>query len=148
MPRPIRYLLPVAIMALLWWSSEQPPSPRAPDVMRAMAHNAMHVVAFGALAAGWQLAQLRRGAPLEFTCGSFVSLSATVAYGVADEVHQYFVPGRVASVLDLLSDASGGVLAIVLLGAIGDGLPSGFRPVGVWAAVSAACVLAATFLPW
>ncbi len=32
------------------------------------------------------------------------------AYGVVDEIHQYFVPGRHASALDWLADAVGGVL--------------------------------------
>jgi VanZ family protein len=31
----------------------------------------------------------------------------TVAYGVSDELHQSFVPGRVASTYDLLTDAIG-----------------------------------------
>lgn len=32
------------------------------------------------------------------------------AYGVVDEIHQYFVPGRHASALDWLADAVGGML--------------------------------------
>lgn len=37
----------------------------------------------------------------------YVSLLALL-YGVTDEVHQYFVPGRDASVLDLIADLVGG----------------------------------------
>jgi VanZ family protein len=40
----------------------------------------------------------------------------SVAYGIVDEVHQSFVPGRVCSVVDVLSDAFGAALAIALLG--------------------------------
>ena len=33
-----------------------------------------------------------------------------MAFGIADELHQTWVPGRSASVADVLSDASGAVL--------------------------------------
>lgn len=39
----------------------------------------------------------------------YVTLVVAV-YGVMDEVHQYFVPGRYASVLDWAADAAGGLL--------------------------------------
>ena len=32
------------------------------------------------------------------------------AYGIVDEIHQYFVPGRYASALDWLADVAGGFL--------------------------------------
>jgi VanZ family protein len=36
-----------------------------------------------------------------------------VAWGVFDEAHQSFVPGRTADILDLLADATGAALAAV-----------------------------------
>ncbi len=58
--------------------------------------------------------------------GRGVSLAAAVgaaaiayAYGVTDETHQFFVPGRDASLHDLRSDLAGsmlGALAIYILG--------------------------------
>ncbi len=41
------------------------------------------------------------------------SLLVTLAYALTDEVHQSFVPGREFSVLDLLWDGMGAVLALV-----------------------------------
>ena len=38
-----------------------------------------------------------------------VALLIAIGYGVTDEVHQMFVPGRSADVYDLLSDATGAV---------------------------------------
>jgi len=35
---------------------------------------------------------------------------AVMLYGVSDEFHQYFVPGRSVEVLDVLADALGGLL--------------------------------------
>jgi VanZ family protein len=37
----------------------------------------------------------------------------TIAYGVSDELHQLFVPGRTAELYDLVADASGAVIATV-----------------------------------
>jgi VanZ family protein len=40
-------------------------------------------------------------------------------YAASDEFHQYFVPSRQASVLDVLLDTSGAVFALLLLWGIG-----------------------------
>ena len=42
-------------------------------------------------------------------------IAAVVAFGALDEYHQLFVPGREASILDLLADTAGACLAILLL---------------------------------
>lgn len=42
------------------------------------------------------------------------AIAIVVAYGVSDEWHQRFVPGRSADVLDLLADAAGAVIAVTL----------------------------------
>jgi VanZ family protein len=38
-----------------------------------------------------------------------VAMLITVGYGVTDEVHQMFVPGRSADMYDLLADAAGAI---------------------------------------
>jgi VanZ family protein len=43
----------------------------------------------------------------------------TLAYGVSDEIHQLYVPGRTASVADVVADAIGAGLSIVLMGLLG-----------------------------
>ena len=43
-----------------------------------------------------------------------VAVALTVLYGVADETHQAFVPGRVASEADLAIDASGAMTGVFL----------------------------------
>jgi VanZ family protein len=68
-------------------------------VLRKLAHVAEYAV-LGAL--------LARALP------DFAALWAGIAYAVADEVHQHFVPGRHGALLDVAIDASG-VLAGILL---------------------------------
>jgi len=41
-----------------------------------------------------------------------VAWGITAVYGVIDEIHQYFVPGRVCSVLDMVINASGAVVGV------------------------------------
>ena len=43
----------------------------------------------------------------------------TVIYGISDELHQLYVPGRVGSVSDGFADALGAGLAILLMGFLG-----------------------------
>ena len=40
------------------------------------------------------------------------SFSICVLYGISDELHQWFVPNRVVSVMDILADSAGSVLGI------------------------------------
>jgi VanZ family protein len=47
-----------------------------------------------------------------------IALLLTVGYGVLDEVHQWTVPGRQASVLDWLADVVGAIGAIALVGLV------------------------------
>lgn len=42
---------------------------------------------------------------------AILSVICTISYGMSDEIHQFFVPGRDASLLDLLFDTFGAILA-------------------------------------
>lgn len=44
--------------------------------------------------------------------GAFV---LTCAYGILDEIHQSFVPGRSPDAMDVLADAAGAILMMLLL---------------------------------
>ena len=69
-----------------------------------------HLVAYGVLAValliafeqlGWQLRQ-----------AGIWAFAGAVFYGLSDEIHQYFVPGRSADPFDLLVDAAGAAAAL------------------------------------
>jgi VanZ family protein len=71
------------------------------DVLSSAAH-AVEYAVFGALL-------------LRALDARLLAFAAGIAYAITDELHQSFVPGRVASALDLLVDAIGLAAGIVLL---------------------------------
>jgi len=60
---------------------------------------------------------LRFSKTLSIKNGGIVLMTVTFSffYGITDELHQYFVPGRTASAFDLLVDAAGAFLAAIFL---------------------------------
>ena len=46
---------------------------------------------------------------------NFIIVSSTTLYGILDEIHQSFIPGRFFSFGDILMDFLGAVLALILL---------------------------------
>lgn len=70
----------------------------------------VHLVCFAALAFSWAL-WFPREAWSERPVKTALAVAAmTSAYGAVDELHQSFVPGRFASVLDWGADTLGGLL--------------------------------------
>ena len=52
------------------------------------------------------------GTPVSLSQG-LVAIALTTAYGMSDEWHQSFVPGRTADITDLRADATGAILGTV-----------------------------------
>lgn len=109
------------VPALLWMLgifalSAQSSVPQPPGISTQLIAVTGHLVAFGVLAVliAW-------GAGVDFTRPSWRALAAyalTVFYGVSDEIHQSFVPGRYATVEDVVTDAlgaAGGITAMYLI---------------------------------
>lgn len=146
----IRAAAPVAIVAFLWGTSSVTPRARPPSVVRDFLHNGAHVVAFGGLAAAILLS---RSLPtLVGATASRVwprlSVGLAIAYGVVDELHQSYVPGRVCSFGDLLSDASGATFAVVaVLASLRDDRRL-WRRLPWCGLLCVASVAVATWLPW
>jgi len=54
---------------------------------------------------------------------ALLAAAAASLYGISDEVHQMFVPGREADVLDWLADTAGALTATLLLAWLSRRLP-------------------------
>lgn len=124
-PSKIHVALPLLFMAVLYWLSSLPGTPLPDDPalyglfywVPPSVQNALHVPAYAVLswAFWWAL-----GAWLRVPSARAISACAIASvYGVFDEWHQSFVPGRYASLTDVTLDVAGAVLGIWVAAWIG-----------------------------
>ena len=147
-PKWLRMLVPIAGMLMLWWSSSKIPGDTPHNRVYSLFHNSMHVVAYACIAASLWIAWSRR--PVAVVC-AFRSRGAWLVaslYGIVDELHQSFVPGRVCSVADWVSDALGAALAVVVLRGVAEGDQGWRRLASALFVASLLSVAAATFVNW
>ena len=57
---------------------------------------------------------------LRATGHRWLSIAAGIAYAASDELHQHFVPGRLGAPLDVVIDAVGVLIGVMLVGRIRD----------------------------
>jgi VanZ family protein len=117
-PRRLHIAMPVLIMGILYWLSSITGTPLPDDPahyalfrwISPSVQNILHVPAFAALSCAWcwALRAWQRVQVVRLTA----AFAITAAYGVSDEWHQSFVPGRYASLTDVVLDVGGGVLGI------------------------------------
>jgi VanZ family protein len=100
----------VAYMAVLFFLSSQPVLPGAsltPDwVQHGIAYAGLGLVTLRAVAGG-RLAGVVAGTAV-------VAWLIAAGYGVSDEIHQSFVPDRMADLRDVVADAIGAALGVGL----------------------------------
>jgi VanZ like protein len=119
-PGKLHVTFPLLFMAILYWLSSLPVTPMHEDPalyglfyrMPSWVQNALHVPAYAILAwtTWWAL-----GAWLRIPRARVISACAIAsAYGIFDEWHQIFVPGRHASLIDVTLDVAGVAVGIWL----------------------------------
>lgn len=122
--------------SFLWYESSLSPKPhQAHSMLRSWLYNAAHIPAFGGvalLAACLVPPRARIG----------VGIAASLCYGIVDEYHQSFTPGRTSSWTDVLSDTVGGAFALALF----SWLVSGSARGRLWSLLLLPCALAAPTL--
>jgi VanZ family protein len=102
-------------MALIFFASSLSNPPTPADV----SDKSLHFAAYFMLGLLTVRAVLG-GVPARVTRrGAMLALLIAIGYGVFDEGHQYFVPGRSADVFDLLADSAGVAAALVVCWAWG-----------------------------
>lgn len=102
----VMFTPPIVYCAWLWWLSSQPV-----NIPLDANDKLVHVGAYGLLAvlttrAFWFTSDWR---PWKV---GFVGWFSSTGYGIIDEIHQSFVPGRDASLLDILADTLGSFLGM------------------------------------
>ena len=104
-----RFLPPAVVMATIFVLSHQPGDelslPALPGIDKIA-----HLVVYGLLAASLIRAcsqRLRRDRPVVTVMAAVL---ICLLYGLTDEFHQSFVPGRFVSALDVLADTVGAIL--------------------------------------
>ena len=108
MRRVVLWLPVVLYMAAIFFVSGQtnPPMPAS------VSDKLLHAVAYFGLAL-LVLFAAQEGRPGPLTAiDAVVALLVSIGYGVTDELHQLFVPGRSADARDLLADAAGAATAL------------------------------------
>jgi VanZ family protein len=101
----------IVVMAAIFWLSSQPVLPTPGHLTDKESHG----LAYGTVAALWYRA-LGGGRWRGLTARRGLwAATAAVVYGVTDEWHQSFVPPRTAEFADLLADATGAVVAAIVL---------------------------------
>ena len=82
------------------------------DILEPNFQNALHVPLYATLQILWlrALAKPERSMLMTIT----MALILTCSYGIIDEFHQSFVPGRYASVLDVLLNVLGALLGAAI----------------------------------
>lgn len=112
---PLVRILPAAwVMATIWWMSDKSRLPGMPGFTQEVWSYLGHISAFGllGLCVWWALGMNTRLLDRERT---IYAIAITTAYGLLDEFHQSFVPGRDTSVFDLLADFAGATIAVIVI---------------------------------
>jgi len=74
-----------------------------------------HCILYGGLACVVSMGIRKRGRPVNPIVQFAVPILFAFLYGISDECHQYFVPGRTSDIWDAVSDATGGLLMQIFL---------------------------------
>lgn len=104
-----------AYMAVIFMASANSNPPAPPHVSDKL----LHLGAYAGLAVTICRALLGGLSPRLSWRAAFATLAITTAYGVTDELHQMFVPGRSPDVYDVAADAAGAVAGLIALRAWG-----------------------------
>jgi VanZ family protein len=106
-----RWLPPLLWMGLIFYLSSQERLPRPTGLPPNIQAIAGHVAAYAVLALLLFAALGSRS--WNYAIRAAVVFAVAVLYGVSDEIHQSFVPGRDASAFDVGVDALGAAFALI-----------------------------------
>ncbi len=112
----VRLQLPAILWALVIFTGSSIPAEDFPDLSILAYDKVFHFLLFGLFCYFlYRALQNQNRYPRLALHAPWAAFSVTILYGVFDEVHQVFVPGRSPDLLDLLADSLGALTAIVIL---------------------------------
>ncbi len=106
--RSLRFVPALLWAAGIWWLSSQSDPPGSGLALVPHADKLAHAGLFGTLALLLWAAHVR----------PWLAVALATGWGIVDEVHQAFVPGRTPELLDVVADATGAVVAVALAEAV------------------------------
>lgn len=114
----LKFWFPVIIYAIIifWVSSQQ--QPFGVEIEIVGLDKILHIIEYAIL--GFLLARAFAGSSEKISIRDLVLITFIIGtlYGLTDEFHQHFTPGRVVSILDLISDAISSFLGAVIFKAL------------------------------
>ncbi len=112
----VRYWLPVLLhMALIFYLSSRSSFPVEVPPWAFFADKVVHMILFGLLGFLFLRAWLRAEWKNYNWKAGITTIAFVALYGVTDEVHQMYVPGRTPSSSDLIADVFGGMAIVGLI---------------------------------
>jgi len=106
--------IPAIIITIISWYLSSKSTLPVSDIQ--ISDKIIHLVCFSGLAFWWGFWFSPKSWNIKPLTNFLLVVLITSGYGIIDEIHQYFVPGRSASLLDWLSDTFGGVIGGFLSG--------------------------------
>jgi len=109
-----KYWTPVYLyLILIFYFSSQPVIPASSFLAEKfyLRPYLQHVLIYAGLAL-----TIYRAANYSNNNSNFLVIFSTTLYGLTDEIHQYFVPGRTFEFLDIGMDFLGAILALIIIG--------------------------------
>ena len=112
MPNIIKYWFPPVVFCLLLFIQSSFPSPiKEPDVP--FFDKYLHLLAYAILGALFYRAYATQRIGGNKSKVAVLSILSAGLYGISDEIHQYFVPGRNADIMDAAVDFIGAVCGVL-----------------------------------
>lgn len=109
----LRFLPALGWAGGIFYVSDQPTLPEVPGLASTITSILGHFTVYFVLAIllWWALGALALSPWQRVT----IAFAGTVLYGISDEWHQSFVPGRQPDVLDVITDAIGAAVGLALI---------------------------------
>ncbi|MEE9591067.1 MAG: VanZ family protein [Thermodesulfobacteriota bacterium] len=104
----LSWLTLIAYMSLIFILSSRTTPDILPETLNI--DKIIHIAAFGILSALWVRAIESRWTEMDNKRLFITAVILTSLYGISDEVHQSFVPGRISGAYDIVADIIGALL--------------------------------------